>query len=40
MISTLLIFCAMDGAFGLIARVRASVPGDKDLGDSCSTGST
>jgi len=40
MISTLLIFCAMDGAFRLIARVRASVPGDKDLGDSCSTGST
>jgi hypothetical protein len=28
MISTLLIFCALDGAFRLIAHIRASIPGD------------
>jgi hypothetical protein len=27
MISTILIFCALDGAFRLIAHIRANVPG-------------
>jgi hypothetical protein len=36
MISTLLIFCALDGAFRLVAWVRASVPGNKERRDSSS----
>jgi hypothetical protein len=36
MISTLLIFCALDGAFRLIAWVRARVPGNKERRDSSS----